>query len=257
MSPTPAELLSTAQQEERIHTSGQARPLGVMGSFGMMDPAFVWTPKQMQEVSRKKEKAVTKLVTNLASGFESMVEAHEQLGSVASSSQQRSQQALDLIRKEQAAREKDRFSLQAEIDALRATLKDQMEVSREALSALENTKKELQEERDQSRSLQNELLISRRQFHSQTGPSHVQSRPTVPMPDVSDRLRARLQTAKDQLTQQSTQQKGDPSPSAPPLAAEPWSFSQPLSQAMPDMSQNPFSVHIKPRGVQVTFQGPV
>ena len=58
-----------------------------MGSFGMMDPAFVWTPEQMQEVSRKKEKAVTKLVTNLASGFESIVDAHEQLGSVASSSQ--------------------------------------------------------------------------------------------------------------------------------------------------------------------------
>ena len=41
MSPPPAELLSTAQQEERIQTSGQAGPLGVMGPFGMMDPAFV------------------------------------------------------------------------------------------------------------------------------------------------------------------------------------------------------------------------
>ena len=47
MSPPPAELLSTAQQEERIQTSGQAGPSGVMGSFGMMDPAFVWTPEQM------------------------------------------------------------------------------------------------------------------------------------------------------------------------------------------------------------------
>ena len=83
----------------------------------MIDPAFVWTPEQMQEISSKKEKAVTKLVTNLASGFESMVEAQEQLGSVASSSQRQSQQALDLIRKEQAAREKDRLKLQAEIDA--------------------------------------------------------------------------------------------------------------------------------------------
>ena len=50
--------------------------------------------QQMQEISSKKEKAVTKLVTNLASGFESIVDAHEQLGSVASSSQRRSQQAL-------------------------------------------------------------------------------------------------------------------------------------------------------------------
>ena len=122
-----------------------------------------------------------------------------------------------------------------------------MEVSREALSALENTRRELQEERDQSRSLQSELLASRIQSHAQAGPSHVQSRPTVPMPDLADRLRARLQTAEDQLTQQSTQQKGDASPSAPPLAAEPWSFSQPLLQARPDTSQNPFSVHIKPR----------
>ena len=53
----------------------------------------------MQEVSSKKEKAVTKLMTNLASGFESMVDAQEQLGSVASSSQRQSQQALDLIRR--------------------------------------------------------------------------------------------------------------------------------------------------------------
>ena len=63
-------------------------------------------------------------MTNLASGFESIVDAHDQSGSVALSSQRQSQQALDLIRKEQAAREKDRISLQAEIDALRATLKD-------------------------------------------------------------------------------------------------------------------------------------
>ena len=67
------------------------------------------------------------------------------------------------------------------------------------------------------------------------------------MPDLTDRLCARLQTAEDQLTQQSTQPTGDASPSAPPLAAEPWSFSQPLSQARPDTSQKPFSVHIKPR----------
>ena len=124
---------------------------------------------------------------------------------MASSSQRRSQQALDLIRREQAAREKDRLSLQAEIDTLRATLKDQMEVSREALSALENTRRELQEERDQSRSLQSELLASRRQSHAQAGPSHVQSRPTVSMPDVTDRLRARMQIVENQLTQQSTQ----------------------------------------------------
>ena len=165
MSPPPAELLSTAQQEDRIQTSGQAGPSGVMGTFisELMDPAFVPSPSQrVQETSSKKEKAATRLMTNLASGFETMVEAQEQLGSVASSSQRQSQQALDLIRREQAEREKDRLKLQAEIDALRTTLKDQMEVSREALSALENTRKELQEERDQSRSLQNELLESRR-----------------------------------------------------------------------------------------------
>ena len=67
------------------------------------------------------------------------------------------------------------------------------------------------------------------------------------MPDVTDRLRARMQTTENQPTQQSTQQKGDASPSAPPLAAEPRSFSQPLSQALPNTSNNPFSVHIKPR----------
>ena len=156
MSPPPSELLSTAQQEERIQTAGQAGPSGVMGTFisELMDPAFVPAPSQrVQEISNKKEKVVTELVTNLASGFESIVGAQERLGSVASSSQRRSQQALDLIKREQAEWEKDRLKLQAEIDSLRATLKDQMEVSREALSALENTRRELQEERDQSRSL--------------------------------------------------------------------------------------------------------
>ena len=38
----------------------------------------------------KKEKAATELMTNLASGFETILEAHERLGSVASSSQRRS-----------------------------------------------------------------------------------------------------------------------------------------------------------------------
>ena len=66
-------------------------------------------------------------------------------------------------------------------------------------------------------------------------------------PELTDRLRAHLQTAEDQLTQQSTQQKGDASPSASPLAAEPWSFSQPLLQAMPDTLQNPFFIYIKHR----------
>ena len=111
---------------------------------------------------------------------------------MASSSQRQSPQALDLIRKEQAKREKDRLKLQEEIDALRATLKDQMEVLREPLSALENTRKELQEECDQSCSLYKELLESRRQSHTQEGPSHVKSRPIVSMPDVTNRLRARL-----------------------------------------------------------------
>ena len=56
--------------------------------FERMDPAFALSPSQrVQEISSKKEKAVTELVTNLASGFESMVGAQEQLGNVASSSQ--------------------------------------------------------------------------------------------------------------------------------------------------------------------------
>ena len=67
------------------------------------------------------------------------------------------------------------------------------------------------------------------------------------MLDVTDRLRARIQTAENELTQQSTQQKGDVTPSAPPLPARQWSFSQPLSQALPNTSNNSFSVHIKPR----------
>ena len=67
------------------------------------------------------------------------------------------------------------------------------------------------------------------------------------MPDVTDRLRARMQTTDNQPTQQSTQQKGDVTPSAPPLPAGQWSFSQPLLQALPDTFNNPFSVHIKPR----------
>ena len=48
MSPPPAELLSTAQQEERIQTAGQAGPSGVMGTFisELMDPAFVPSPSQ-------------------------------------------------------------------------------------------------------------------------------------------------------------------------------------------------------------------
>ena len=75
----------------------------------------------------------------------------------------------------------------------------------------------------------------------------MQSRLTVSMPDLTDRLRARLQMIEEQLNQQSTQQKGDATPSAPPLAAEPWTFAQPLSPAVPDTSNNPFSVHIKPR----------
>ena len=94
MSPPPAEFLSTAQQEERIQTVGQAGPSGVMGTFisERIDPAFAPSPsQQMQEISSKKEKVATELMTNLASGFETMVEAQEQLGSVASSSQRRSQ----------------------------------------------------------------------------------------------------------------------------------------------------------------------
>ena len=105
----------------------------------------------------------------------------------------------------------------------------------------------MQEERDQSRSLQRELLESRRQSHAQAGPSNVQSRPTVSMPDVTDRLHARIQTAENYLTQQSTHQKGDVTPNAPPLPAAQWSFSQPLLQALPDTSNDPFSIHIKPR----------
>ena len=96
MSPPPAEFLSTAQQEERISTAGQAGPSGVMGTFisERIDPAFASSPsQQMQDISSKKEKVVTELVTNLASGFESIVGAQEQLGSVASSSQRQNQQA--------------------------------------------------------------------------------------------------------------------------------------------------------------------
>ena len=77
--------------------------------------------------------------------------------------------------------------------------------------------------------------------------SNVRPRPTyLPPVEEESTLSSRIQAAEKQLAANSGQ-KGDTTPSAPPLPAGQWSFSQPLPQAMSDPSHSPFFVHIKPR----------
>ena len=52
------------------------------------------------------------------------MEVHEAIDSVATSSKRRSEEALELVRRERAEREKERQQFMKEIETLRAALKD-------------------------------------------------------------------------------------------------------------------------------------
>ena len=69
-------------------------------------------------------------IEGLVSGMQSLVEVHEAVDSVATSSKRRSEEAPELVRKERAEWEKEKKQFMQEIETLRATLKDQLEVSR-------------------------------------------------------------------------------------------------------------------------------
>ena len=80
---------------------------------------------------------MTQGVLSLASSFEILAGTQEHLDSDASSSQRRSKHALDLVRRERAKREQSRRQFEEEISALRATLRDQLGVSKEAITVAE------------------------------------------------------------------------------------------------------------------------
>ena len=82
------------------------------------------------------------------------------IGSVASSSHRRGQQAVQFVERERAARVLERQKFKEEIATLKSALKDQLEVSQEAVSAIKQVKAELQTSRDESRRWQDELRTS-------------------------------------------------------------------------------------------------
>ena len=65
----------------------------------------------MQDIASQRQRLVAESLQNLASGMETMADAQEQLGSVATSSHRRSQQALEMVQRERDEREKARKEL--------------------------------------------------------------------------------------------------------------------------------------------------
>ena len=55
------------------------------------------TSQRMQDIASQRQRLVAESLQNLASGMETMADAQEQLGSVATSSHRRSQQALEMV----------------------------------------------------------------------------------------------------------------------------------------------------------------
>ena len=90
---------------------------------------------------------------------------------MAASSHRRSQHTVQLVERERAARTLERQKFEEEIATLKSALKDQLEVSQEAVAAIKQVKAELQTSRDESRWWQDELCTSRLLSHSQAGPS--------------------------------------------------------------------------------------
>ena len=70
---------------------------------------------------------------------------------MASSSHRRSQQAMQLVERERADRALERQKFEEEIATLKSALKDQLEVSQEAVASIKQVKAELQTSRDESR----------------------------------------------------------------------------------------------------------
>ena len=104
-------------------------------------------------------------------------------------------------------RELERQKFDAEISLLKAALKEQMDVSQEAVASMQQVKEELWASREESRKWQEELRHSRLMSHGQAGPSHS---PTVTSPadDQTARLTARLQRARDRLSGQPQTSEG-------------------------------------------------
>lgn len=104
---------------------------------------------------------------------------------MASSSHRRSQQAVQLVECERAARALECQKFEDKIAMLKFALKDQLEVSQEAAVAIKQIKVELQTSRDESRKWQDKLRASRFLSHSQTGPSRPLGQMSIGQDDVT------------------------------------------------------------------------
>ena len=99
---------------------------------------------------RRQAQLIAETIQTLRENVSMLSEVSERAGSVASSSHRRSHQAMQLLEKERQMRELERQKFDAEISLLKAALKEQMDVSQEAIGSMQQVKEELRASREES-----------------------------------------------------------------------------------------------------------
>ena len=112
---------------------------------------------------------------------------YEDVGLPSAMQERQAEQSLEHVR---AVRAMECQKFKEENTMLKSALKDQLEVSQEAIIAIEQAKAELQTSRDESRRWHDELRESQLLSHLQAGPSEQMS---ISQDDVIARLTASIQ----------------------------------------------------------------
>ena len=156
-----------------------------------------------------------------------------------------------MLRVDELEREKEemRRHYDAQIKTMREAMKEQLSVSKEAVSTINSLRRELAATQAESRKLHSELRDSKVILAPPAGTS---SKPAGPVAytDTADSLTARIARLEQQISgkigeQPAASTSGPPKPSAPPIPPQDWSFSRPLQNAPPPHQEMHFQ--IRPR----------
>ena len=187
-------------------------------------------------------------IGSLTKGMGLLHKGQKTLHSVTSSSQQRSIAALLKVRELEQEKEEMERQFNAQIKSMQAAMREQLSISKEAVSTVNALRHELAATQAESRHLHSELHGSKVIPAPVAGPS-AKTAGYADFVDTADNLTARIQKLEQQFSGQNVgvvkaETTGRPEPSAPILPPE-WSFARPVNNAPPPHQAMHFQ--IRPR----------
>ena len=235
--------LNEPESGEVIHGPGQPSTSGGLIPEGSQPAQTTANP------SKKWRRPVSEALRRIGQGYEHILENQTTLSSATASSQCKS--AIAVLRVDELEREKEEMQrhYDAQIKTMREAMKEQLSISKEAVSTINSLRCELAVMQAESCKWHSELRDSKVILAPPAGTSSKPAGP-VAFTDTADSLTAGIARLEQQISgkigeQPAASTSGLLKPSAPPIPPQDWSFSRLLQNAPPPHQEMHFQ--IRPR----------